>query len=411
MAYSEQEQMQRIIYLLSGYSKGNLNFQETKELESWIADKPENRALFEQLQDKDYREQVLAQWQPQVAEDSLQRVKQKIANQKKPARWPRWVAAASLLLALTTTGYYILVRKQSLPVATKKLQQPDVAPGRSQATLTLADGRTIVLTRDLNGQLAQQGQTTITANNKEGIVYASGSTSITTVISWNTLATARGEQSPYPLTLPDGTKVWLNAASTITFPTVFTATARTVKISGEVYFEVVHNEKHPFRVEVKDQLIEDIGTHFNINAYDDEPVMKTTLLEGSVKVGKRPSYAKPSAGEAEGKEQFVVLKPGEQVSVSQTSQLSQPIPVQTDEVMAWKEGMFRFNSEDLGSIMRIIARWYNVEIVFADPSAKSLRFGALATRFANVSQLLHMLELTKEVHFKIEDKKIIVMKN
>ncbi len=207
-----------------------------------------------------------------------------------------------------------------------------MAPGRNQATLTLADGRTIVLTRDLNGQLAQQGQTTITANNKEGIVYATGSTSTTTTISWNTLATARGEQSPYPLTLPDGTKVWLNAASTITFPTVFNANARTVKITGEVYFEVMHNEKHPFRVEAKDQLIEDIGTHFNVNAYDDEDAFRTTLLEGSVKVS------------VIGNRQSAILKPGEQVSFSQSSQLSQPIPVQTDEVLAWKEGMFRFSS-------------------------------------------------------------------
>ena len=399
MAYSDMEQMQRIIYLLSGFIKGDLNFQETRELENWIAAKPENRALFEQLQDKDYRDQVLAQWQPQTADDSLQRVKQKIANQKKPARWSRWVAAASLLLILATAGYYILVQKQPPPVAVKKVQQPDVAPGRNQATLTLADGRTIVLTRDLNGQLAQQGQTTITANNKDGIVYTNGSTSNTTTISWNTLSTARGEQSPYPLTLPDGTKVWLNAASTITFPTVFNANTRTVKITGEVYFEVEHNEKHPFRVEVKDQLIEDIGTTFNINAYDDEPVSKTTLLEGSVRVS------------AVGNRQSAILKPGEQISVSQSSQLSQPIPVQTDEIIAWKEGMFRFNSDDLSSIMRNVSRWYDVEVVFADPAARSLRFGALATRFANVSQLLRMLELTKEVHFKIEGKKITVLKN
>ncbi|OQP45290.1 hypothetical protein A4H97_32765 [Niastella yeongjuensis] len=411
MAYSDMEQMQRIIYLLSGHIKGNLNFQETRELENWIADKPENRALFEKLQDKGYRDQLLAQWQPQAAEQSLQRVKQKIASQQKPARWPRWAAAASLLLALAAAGYYILLHKQPLPVATKKVQQPDVAPGRNQATLTLADGRKIVLTRELNGQLALQGQTTITANNKDGIVYTTGSTSTATSISWNTLTTARGEQSPYPLTLPDGSKVWLNAASTITFPTVFNAHARTVKITGEVYFEVEHNEKHPFRVEVKDQLIEDIGTHFNVNAYDDEPASKTTLLEGSVRVGRRPSYAKASAGEAKEKDQSVILKPGEQAVSAPHSPLTIDHSPDLDEAMAWKEGMFRFSSEDLGSIMRTISRWYNVEIVFADPAARSLRFGALVNRFANVSQILRMLELTKEVHFKIEDKKIIVMKN
>ena len=399
MGYSDIEQMQRIIYLLSGYINGNLNFQETRELENWIAAKPENRALFEQLQHKDFRDQVLAQWQPQAASASLQRVKQKIANQKKPARWPRWVAAACLLLALATTGYYILLRNQPPPVVTKKVQQQDVAPGRNQATLTLADGRKIVLTRDLNGQLAQQGQTTITANNKDGIIYSNGSTSKATAISWNTLSTARGEQSPYPLTLPDGTKVWLNAASAITFPTVFNANARTVKITGEVYFEVEHNEKHSFRVEVKDQLVEDLGTHFNINAYNDEPVLTTTLLEGKI---RQSIIGNP--------QKSVLLKPGQQAIAHAVNHLSVR-EADVTEAIAWKEGMFRFNSNDLSSIMRNVSRWYDVEIVFADPAARSLRFGALVTRFANVSQLLHMLELTKEVHFKIEGKKITVLKN
>lgn len=409
MANSDMEQMQRIIYLLSGYIKGNLNFQETRELENWIAANPENRALFEQLQDKDYRHHILAQWQPQAASESLQRIKQKIASQKQPARWPRWVAAASLLLFLSATGYYILNRKQPIVVA-KKINQPDVPPGRNQATLTLADGRTIVLTRDLNGQLAQEGQTTISANSSAGIVYTNGSTNKATAINWNTLSTARGEQSPYPLTLPDGTKVWLNAASSITFPTVFNANARTVKVTGEVYFEVVHNEKHPFRVEVKDQLVEDIGTHFNINAYEDEPVLTTTLLEGKIRQSVVSKEQKANGNDSYRIEKSVLLNPGQQAIAHAVRHLSVR-EADVTEAIAWKEGLFRFNSADLSSIMRNVSRWYDVEIVFADPAARSLRFGALVTRFANVSQLLRMLELTKEVHFKIEGKRITILKN
>ncbi len=396
MTGNDMEQTQRVIYLLSGYVNGTLNLAEAQELENWVAAAPGNHILFELMQDKDYRDQILGQWQPAAAEASLERVKQKITSQKQMVRRRRWLAAASVLLLLSTAGYYISSRLQQPGMHIAGQRQQDIMPGRNQATLTLADGSKITLNRELHGKLAQQGHTTITASGQQGVVYTAGATGQTASTVYNTLSTARGEQSPYPLTLPDGTKVWLNAASSITFPIVFNAHTRAVKITGEVYFEVAHQDNYPFQVAVQDQVVEDIGTHFNINAYEDEPVLKTTLQEGSVRIIRGSQQLTLAPG------QQAINLPGDSIRI-----------VEVDAVasIAWKEGLFRFNSEDLGSIMRNIARWYDVDVEYADPSAKALRFGAVAARFNNVSQVLHMLELTREVHFTIEGKKILVIKN
>lgn len=302
--------------------------------------------------------------------------------------WPRIAAAASILLLLSAGGYFLLHQTHRSPLTAHN----DIAPGHDQATLTLADGRKIVLTRGLNGKLAVQGNMVVRADAGKGITYTVSDQSdhTLTTISYNTLTTKRGEASPYPLVLPDGSRVWLNAASSVTFPTAFMGKTREVTVTGEAYLEVMHNARQPFRVKAGAQTIEDIGTSFDVIAYSDEPVGRTTLLSGAVRV---------NGG--------TVLRPGEQSLVSGGAVSVRSVDVR--DVVAWKEGGFRFTDVRLDDILRQAARWYDVEVVFADEGLKSKKFGAVATRFAKVSQLLHALEVTGEVRFKVEGRKITVL--
>ncbi|HTD42304.1 MAG TPA: FecR domain-containing protein [Mucilaginibacter sp.] len=307
--------------------------------------------------------------------------------------WINTAAAASVIIALTTGGYFILRNKQAQQTAQNQIK--DIAPGSNQATLTLANGQTIILNKGLSGKLAQQGHTIINVNAGNAITYTAGQTD--TKVEFNTLTTKRGEQSPYPLVLADGTKVWLNAASSIRFPTAFNGKSREVSVTGEVYIEVAHNAAQPFRLINKGQTIEDIGTHFNVNAYDDEPVIKTTLLEGSVRVVTTPTGSEKAA---------VILKPGQQ-SVAGNSILKVQ-NANVDQVMSWRNDKFLFNDEPLDAIMRQASRWYNVDITYEDANLKEKRFGGVTARFANVSQLLNTLEMTGKVKFTIQGRKIIV---
>jgi ferric-dicitrate binding protein FerR (iron transport regulator) len=293
--------------------------------------------------------------------------------------WIRIVAAASVLLFISLGGYYFIRGQQSAQIAYYK---SDVGPGQSQATLTLANGQKIVLTRGLTRKLAQ-GTTAIQINN--GIVYTSGLTAkATKEITYNTLSTAIGEQSPFPLILPDGSKVWLNALSSITFPTAFNGKERVVKITGEAMFEVAHNVEHPFKVQTDKQTIEDIGTVFNVNAYADEPANQTTLIEGIVKVNNK------------------LLKPGEQSDGSHIK------TVNTKRYSAWRTGDFYFEDDNIKTVMRQLSRWYNVEINY-DGDVTTERFNAQISRSKNISVILHILENTKGVHFKVEGRRITVI--
>jgi ferric-dicitrate binding protein FerR (iron transport regulator) len=257
----------------------------------------------------------------------------------------------------------------------------------------LADGRVIDLDNSGAGLLAQEGNTSII--NKDGkIIYGPNKKGNPETI-YNTISTPRGGQ--YQLVLPDDTKVWLNATSALKFPVAFTGNNRTVELTGEAYFEVAKNPARPFIVKVKEVEVKVLGTHFNVMAYSEEDAIKTTLLEGSVKV----STQQP------GKEGSAMLKPGEQVSVSQSSKLSQPIPVQTEEVVSWKNGKFHFNNADIKVIMRQIARWYDVEVEYQNISAQT-QLGGIVSRKENLRQLLDYFEIAGKVHFTVEGRKIIV---
>ena len=295
--------------------------------------------------------------------------------------WTKVAAAASVILALSFGGYFLFHKQQSQQSAYYK---NDISPGHNQATLTLANGKKIILVKGLSGTLAQQGSTQIGVNGQSAIAYTATVANVNQPVTYNTLSTSVGEQSPYPLILPDGSKVWLNAQSSITFPTAFNGKARIVRITGEALFEVAHNAEHPFKVQTGKQTIEDIGTTFNVNAYADEPTTKTTLIEGKVKVNG------------------IFLEPGQQSDGTHIK------TVNTRRYTAWRNGDFYFEDDNIQTVMRELSRWYNVKINY-EGDITTENFDAQISRSKNISAILHILENTKGVHFKIEGRRITVI--
>lgn len=305
--------------------------------------------------------------------------------------WYRWVAAAVFLLfALVTiwTWHNRFPKSElaKLPTHLEKFKQ-DVAPGHEGAILTLANGKTIVLDSARNGSVARQGFTEVVKKNGQ-IIYANQGNPSEVV--YNTMTTPQGRQ--YSLVLADGSKVWLNASSSITFPIAFTGKERKVSITGEAYFEVVHNDKLPFIVQKEELSVQVLGTHFNVNSYEDESSINVTLLEGSVKVIKGAAVR--------------LIKPGQQAQLLNGS-IKLVNNIDIDNVMAWKNGLFRFEGTDIGSLMRQLSRWYGLEVVY-DKRVNEL-FYVEIPRNTKLSTVLKALELTGSVHFSIEGNKLIVM--
>lgn len=321
--------------------------------------------------------------------EAVDRVWAKLQPARKVYMWPRIAAAAAVLLVMAT-GAWFLWKPQ--PQKQTETVTQDVAPGKNNATLTLANGRKIKLSDVAEGQIAEEA----------GIVIRKGANGAITYIvkpaavkpegpQFNVMETFRGEQ--HQLILPDGSHIWLNASSSIKYPVSFAGKERAVELQGEAYFEIAPDKARPFKVQARGQHVEVLGTHFNINAYNNEPAVKTTLLEGAVKVSTT--------------QHVQILKPGEQ-AVLTGDQLRVAV-ADTEEAVAWKNGYFMFQSENIYSIMRKIERWYNVEAVF-EGEIPADNFSGSVNRFANVSQVLRKLELTNKVHFKISGNKIIVTK-
>lgn len=304
--------------------------------------------------------------------------------------WKYAVAAA--VLVIVSMAVILLTQKQvQAPIAQKPAADTvvnHIVPGGDRATLTLADGRIVFLDSAAKGTLTEQGGITII--NLDGqLAYQSEGES--TEVLYNTVTTPRGGQ--YQLVLADGSKVWLNAASSLRFPTSFPGADRTVELSGEGYFEVAHNAAKPFHVKVDKMDVEVLGTHFNINSYSDEPSVKTTLLEGRVKVVSD--------------EKNVILNPGQQAVLQQGRKNLEVVDdVDLEEVVAWKDGKFLFSSVDLETVMRQVARWYDVDVRFEHKSDKQV--GGGLPRSESISQLLKILEATGKVEFDVQGRQVIV---
>ena len=304
--------------------------------------------------------------------------------------WFKYAAAALIVVA---AGVYLWKspsgEQRSGPAISGHFDM-NVAPGGNKAMITLADGSTIVLDSAANGALAQQGGAQIVkqANGQIAYVYAGQQPD---KIYYNTMSTPRGGQ--YRLTLPDGTQAWLNAASSITYPTAFVEDKRTVSITGEVYFEVAKMENKPFQATVNDMTVEALGTHFNVNSYKDEASMNATLLEGSVQVIKGNDK--------------VILKPGQQSISLNNGQGLKVVKANIEQVMAWKNGVFHFENKNLREVMREISRWYDLDVRYEE-GTPDIEFGGEIGRDLNLSQVINGLTVSG-LHFRMENEKTLAV--
>lgn len=338
--------------------------------------------------------------------------------------WPRYASLVAAAIALIILGVWFFNSERG---GLKEVEDEvvvyknDIAPGKNTATLTLANGRAINLSDAKTGIVVSAGG--LIYNDNTAVIRGSNQSSGKNVsdllgsaerksssATKMTLYTPRG--GTYQITLADGTKVWLNAASSLTYNAKLDngAGVRRVELNGEAYFEVMKDKAHPFIVATRNQEVEVLGTHFNINSYPQEPGIKTTLLEGSVKVRVLPAALVANPKDKKWQNAAIVetiLKPGEQALLRGTAQLSS-YPADLTEAIAWKNGKFRFNNASLEEVMRQLSRWYDVEVVYANGIPEGSFTGGIS-RNLNASEALSILQFTK-MKFRIEGKKIIVTK-
>lgn len=393
--------------LIAGYVRDELNDTQKQELEAWINTSAHNKTLFLTLTSASDLQEKLDQYRKGDL-DVVWNKTLALVNQHTPALdvppvkttsfklWSR-IASVAAILTVIIAGFWLYKSNQNIFNPQSPIfSQNYITPGKNSATLTFGNGKTIKLSEAKTGvKMAASGLTytdgTAVNTGKDGTHDVNDTGKFPEM---TTISTPRG--GTYQVMLPDGTVVWLNAATTLKFPSTFAGMAkRQVElIDGEAYFEVSKIRKHkgagmPFMVLSKGQELEVLGTHFNINSYADEFSVKTTLLEGSVRVNN------------------ALLKPDQQ-SVLTRNGLSIKEVDAADEV-AWKYGKFSFNEEELDVIMKKIARWYDVKVAYED-DLRNVRFSGSISRFTSISKVLGLLETTGRVHFEIEGNKIIVMK-
>lgn len=386
--------------LLMKHLQGSLSDSEQELLNQWLLQSERNRLLFGSIHDEEQLRQLVLLYDEEEAENNealiLSRIRQQIVDETPVRRisllrrWG-WVAA-SVLLAVSIGGYLLQHRKEAAPVAK---MEADILPGREGAILTLADGSQVVLDSLGNGVIATQNGKQVLLKNGE-LAYAGDAGSGEVV--YNNLSTPKGRQ--FQILLPDGTKVWLNAASSLRYPTAFSGSNREVEVTGEVYFEVAKNAHQPFIIHLNNQTkIQVLGTHFNVNAYSNEAAIRTTLVEGSIKI--------VSGASAEGAPS-VVLHPGQQAQIDNAKGGMKVMSnVDVDKVTAWKSGLFNFEDSGLEEVMRQVERWYDIEVVY-EKNIPDIRFGGKLSNDVSLSGLLRSLQ-ESEVHFRIEGRKLIVL--
>ncbi|WP_257666429.1 FecR family protein [Parapedobacter tibetensis] len=340
-----------------------------------------------------------------IPEEEVRADVEEIRNQLLPRNkrlrigWiPKTFAAAALLLAIVWYGRPYLDQMDSSIASTQTvlLDAADIYPGGDKATLTLADGRQLVLENADSGMIASQAGGQIYKNDEGTLSYRLGAGDTSIAPSYHTISTPRGGQ--YKLRLPDGTLVWLNASSSVTYAANVFTEDRTVKLQGEAYFDVAQDRHHPFKVITESQEAEVLGTQFNINSYNDEPSTKTTLIEGSVQLTSLGSM-KP-----------IVLKPNQQATVNAGNAITIS-QVDVADAIAWKNGLFRFNNSDIEVVMRQIARWYDVTVVF-EGEKPTMKLWGEVYRHDNAAKAMEMLSyfgLKYRIEMKGDEKRIAIL--
>lgn len=389
--------------LFNNLVEGKLSPADTQTLISWLGedqlDTQAAQLIMNQLQLSVEGEKITPELQamleaklPAILSQKLQEPVTIYRSMLSRHYWLRYAAAIIVLFGLSI--FFLKSRKSSeQPDVVKHVPlKNDIAPGKEGAILTLSDGSTVTLDSLGNGVIAKQNGSSLSLNNGQLVYNPDGS--VNNEVAYNTITTPNGRQ--FKLLLSDGTRVWLNAASSVRFPAVFNSNVRQVQATGEVYFEVAKNAGKPFRVIINDKTqIEVLGTHFNVNAYTNEATINTTLLEGSVRIFNG--------------DEKIILSPKQQAHIDgqKKSRIKIVKNVNVEKVMAWKNGVFDFQDATLEEVMRQIERWYNVDVVY-EKGIPKLEFMGKMGRDLTLSEVLRGLELSK-VHFRIEGKKLVVL--
>ncbi|WP_158796234.1 FecR family protein [Pedobacter sp. L105] len=387
---------ERITYLFKLYAEHTATQQEIDELYKLVCESPDDEQLSMLLQDlweDAATEKPL--FSPEKTEEILNSILKVEAEQplltKKKASFSFLLKAAAAAILLMTGFFYFHQRNPALVVKTvKHSPKQDILPGGNHAILTLANGKTIKLDHIRNGVLVEHDGLQITKTGSGQLLYNLTAVTGKPDDAENMISTPKGGQ--YQILLSDGTKVWLNAASSLRFPVCFNQQSRKVELTGEAYFEVAKNPARPFIVKTANTSIKVFGTHFNVMAYPDESTSKTTLLEGSVSVSSATASD--------------LIKPGEQALLNQDGKISIQKHINEREVMAWKNGNFSFEDTGIQEVMRQVARWYDVSVVY-EGKIPTKRLTGTLSRNVNASTLFNMLSYTG-INFRIEEKRIIV---
>jgi transmembrane sensor len=397
----------RLKNLMGLYFDKTINEADFYELSQWVTIHADDKALLQLLQQQWHTHDELETLSNAESERIIATIltapssKQIITSGNKVITinakifWLKRIAVAATVLIVFSIGYFALKPGDILPskhaIAKITVNKNDVMPGGQKAILTLSDGSQIVLDSASNGLLGKQGGTKVIKLANGQVEYAATTLGSTETL-YNTMSTPPGGK--YELTLPDGSKVWLNASSSIHYPTAFLEKERRVTITGEAYFEIAKNPNKPFIVKIYNGAeVKVLGTHFNIKAYTDEDEIKTTLLEGSINIHNGS--------------QNNLLVPGNQAKIDKNGILKVEANADLEEAVAWKNGNFQFNSADVTSVLKQAARWYNIEVVYSGKPSTENRFTGKIPMSVNLSRLLKWLEYS-DVHFKLDGRKLIV---
>ncbi|WP_346319324.1 FecR domain-containing protein [Chitinophaga sp. YIM B06452] len=396
------ENNDQIIRLIGKYLENSLDEAEQRTLDEWLNAAEDNRRLLGELTDPQLVARGLRQFYAYDSHRISQKIEEEIPAFAAPAPAPvhrlhflrRWGWAAAAVLFLGAGAWYWAAQQKTVQpyVAAAPAEIP---PGRDGAILTLSDGRKVVLDSLANGVIAQQHGTDVVLSNGQLSYNDAGSDA--SAIAYNTMTTPRGRQ--FRVTLPDGTKAWLNAASSIRYPVAFTGSERKVDITGEVYFEVAKDAFKPFLVNAAGKAtITVLGTSFNVNAYENEKTVAATLLTGIIKMSAPTDASKEP-----------VLGPGQQAAVSRANGRIQVLSVDQDKIMAWKNGLFNFEGAGIEDVMRQLERWYDISVVYENGIPDITFLGEINRQIA-LPDLLEILRRT-DVGFRIEGRTLIVLNN
>lgn len=373
----------KVYSLIDKYKSGNVTEDERKELFDWYRSVANQDAEFPE------DEHVVEHFMHNRLMVDTQALGKTRNNRG-------WLAAAAAIAVVLGVGLFYFIKKDPHSAENQLVHKTEIRPGRNQAVLILADGSEVSLNDAIAGNISSQSGIKISRAAAGQIVYTvlpqamQSNGQVDTVTRYNTIKTPVGGQ--FKVVLSDGTQVWLNALSSLKFPLSFAAkNERRVSLAGEGYFEVKRNEQAPFKVSTAKQLIEVLGTHFNVEAYPENAATKTTLLEGSVRIASGDHTVK--------------LRPGQEAVLKENFEVAN---VQAENAVAWKNGLFRFEGENLEAIMTIVARWYNVKVVYESEDIKRESFGVLSDRFANISTLLNSMEQTGGVKFRVQGSTVYV---